>query len=162
MQRGDSTCQVEIWQFQPICFHIVNERGSTIGLPVVSRPPALCLDSSGCATCPTIKNHKSEPNRCYKRTTTKQVMHTSQTSDSKMNDLLMLKLLLLSYLEGADKVVHCTPFSTLLSDAPRQVLSNYRPFLCPKLIYKFHDAVIFFFSPSPFNQIRVKNLLPPM
>lgn len=78
---------VEIWQFQPICFHIFGGPGSTLNPLVVSKHPFLYSDSDDCATCSNQSLHIS------KTLQIKHVQHLEllQLSDSAPSYALLSK-----------------------------------------------------------------------
>lgn len=53
-------------------------------------------------------------------------------------------------------------FSTLFSYSTRKWLSNQSPFLWSILVHKVKHKSVFLFSPRPFEEIRVKDFLPPV
>lgn len=78
---------VEIWQFQPICFHIFGGPGSMLNPLVVSKHPFLYSDSDDCATCSNQTLHIS------KTLQIKHVQHLEllQLSDSAPSYALLSK-----------------------------------------------------------------------
>jgi len=54
------------------------------------------------------------------------------------------------------------PLPALLPNPPRQVVCDLGPLLRAILLNQLQDQAIFIFSPGPFDQARVQNLLPPM
>lgn len=78
---------VEIWQFQPICFHIFGGPGSMLNPLVVSKHPFLYSDSDDCATCSNQSLHIS------KTLQIKHVQHLEllQLSDSAPSYALLSK-----------------------------------------------------------------------
>lgn len=81
------TGQVEIWRFQPICFHIFGGPGSMLNPLVVSKHPFLYSDSDDCATCSNQTLHIS------KTLQIKHVQHLEllQLSDSAPSYALLSK-----------------------------------------------------------------------
>lgn len=75
------TGQVEIWQFQPICFHIFGGPGSTLNPLVVSKHPFLYLDSDDCATCSNQSLHISK---------TMQIKHVQHLELLELSDYTQL------------------------------------------------------------------------
>ncbi len=59
-------------------------------------------------------------------------------------------------------ILRTSPFSTLLSNSPWQILCNYRPFLGSIFIHKLQDSIVFLFHPCTLHQIGIQNLLPSM
>lgn len=81
------TGQVEIWRFQPICFHIFGGPGSMLNPLVVSKHPFLYSDSDDCATCSNQSLHISKTMQI------KHVQHLEllQLSDSAPSYALLSK-----------------------------------------------------------------------
>jgi hypothetical protein len=59
-------------------------------------------------------------------------------------------------------MLRTSPFSTLLSNSPWQILCNHRPFLGSIFIHKLQDSIVFLFHPCTLHQIGIQNLLPSM